>query len=1227
MLQLQRLFHLISQQTALFTQRYFSHNQTIGNQSSKIRKMVILAVVLTLFMPMTVFAAAPVFTANGPFTITENSSTGTFVGQVVATDATTYAITAGNGTGGGAFTIDNSGIINVADGTQLDFEVTPQFSLTVAATNTDGTTSTTVIVNIQNVNDSPQMDQASYEFATDENLPNGSLVGTVSATDSDPGDNIVYMILPGPVTAFAIDSDDGEIRIVDANQIDFESGTTMYTIYVLASDGGLFDMAPVEITINDANDAPVAVDDGTYNATEDTLLNVSITANGVLANDTDQDQNPVDVLTAVLDTQAANGTVNLNADGTFTYMPDSQFDGTDTFTYHANDGSDDSNIATVTISVSGTNDDPTANDDTYATDEDTVYTVSLPADGLLDNDTDPENDSLSVTASDATSSMGAAVSVNSDGTFSYDPTGSATIQALDAGDNTADTFDYTISDGDTGTDTGTVTINLTGVNDAPVSTNDGAYNATEDVQLNVNRAAGVLVNDTDVDADDIGNLTAVVNTTTSNGTLTLNADGSFTYMPNTNYNGSDSFTYFANDGTVNSGSATVTINIASQNDDPNAIDDGYTVDENSSNNTLTVLSNDTNPDDGETLTITAVGATSNGGTAVNNSPTITYTPAPGYVGQETFTYTISDGNGRTDTATVTITVNDVNEAPIITEGTSTSVIMDEDASPTAFSLTLNATDGDGDTITWSIQSQGTIGTASASGTGASKAIGYTPNANMNGSDSFVVRVSDGRGGMDDITVNVTINEQNDDPDAVDDSPSVNEQSSDNSLYPLVNDSIYPDTGETLTITAVGPTDNGGTVVNNGTSLTYTPDVAFIGTETFTYTIGDGRGGTDTATISVNVDDVNFSPVITEGTTISVTMDEDGSPTPFNLTLNATDPDADTITWSIQSGASNGTASVSGTGTSKTVNYTPTTNYNGSDSFMVRITDGQGGVDAITVNVTIDPINDDPTAVDDTQATPPDTAVTINVLDNDTDPEDDGLTITAVTQGSKGSVSHNGSTVTYTPNPGEIGTDTFTYTISDGTTGNDTGTVTVQLGLYKVFMPAIVNNFVSAPDLVVTNINASSDLIEVTIENQGTQATSSGFWVDFYIAPDPMPTQANEQWSDVAAEGIVWGVDVAIPAGGSLTLSYSTAPGALNLYYSEADSSYSGNLPDGTSVYAQVDSAHLGTTYGGVLETHEILGEIYNNVSAEFIVGTALPPTGDDEAAAQFIGQPLALPLR
>jgi hypothetical protein len=229
------------------------------------------------------------------------------------------------------------------------------------------------------------------------------------------------------------------------------------------------------------------------------------------------------------------------------------------------------------------------------------------------------------------------------------------------------------------------------------------------------------------------------------------------------------------------------------------------------------------------------------------------------------------GNGRlvatNDVVTFTVKVAAAgNSPPVITEGATVAVAMSENGMPTPFNLTLHATDANGDTLTWSVITPATNGTATASGTGTSKVIGYTPVTNYVGSDSFVVQVSDGNGGTDTITVNVTIN-------------------------------------------ATG---------------------------------------------------VNNAPVITEGATVAVTMSKNGTPTPFSLALNATDTDGDTLTWSVSTPATNGTATASGTGTSKVIGYTPVTNYVGVDSFVVQVSDGNGGTDTITVNVTIQSVNIAPT---------------------------------------------------------------------------------------------------------------------------------------------------------------------------------------------------------------------------------------------------------------------------
>jgi VCBS repeat-containing protein len=261
--------------------------------------------------------------------------------------------------------------------------------------------------------------------------------------------------------------------------------------------------------------APVANDDA-YSTDEDTELFVA--APGIFANDTDSDG---DSLTAVLVSGTTNGTLVLNADGSFTYTPDENSTTTDSFTYAAHDGTTTSTPATVTITITAVNDDPAANDDAYDTDEDTELTVAAP--GVLANDTDVDGDGL--TTSVVTTTANGVLVFNPDGSFTYTP---------DTDFFGIDSFTYIVDDGVGGSDMATVTITVNSVNDTPTA-NDDAYTTDEDTELAVG-AQGVLTNDTDVDGD---GLTASVVTTTANGVLVFNSDGSFTYTPDADFAGSD----------------------------------------------------------------------------------------------------------------------------------------------------------------------------------------------------------------------------------------------------------------------------------------------------------------------------------------------------------------------------------------------------------------------------------------------------------------------------------------------------------------------------------------------------------------------------------------------------------------------------------------------------------------------------------------------------------------
>ena len=240
----------------------------------------------------------------------------------------------------------------------------------------------------------------------------------------------------------------------------------------------------------------------------------------MLANDSDPDH---DALAAVLVTSPQHGTLELNALGDFTYTPHANFHGVDAFTYRANDGQVDSNLATVTLVVAPVNDAPVAADDNFVLDEDTP----LVAAGLLANDGDIDGDSLSVVVVDLPTH--GTLAWSGDGSFTYAP---------NANFNGVDSFTYRASDGLLESDLATVTLVVTPVNDAPVAADDN-FALDEDTSL---VAAGLLANDGDVEGDP---LSVVVVDLPTHGTLAWSGDGSFTYTPDANFNGVDSFTYRA----------------------------------------------------------------------------------------------------------------------------------------------------------------------------------------------------------------------------------------------------------------------------------------------------------------------------------------------------------------------------------------------------------------------------------------------------------------------------------------------------------------------------------------------------------------------------------------------------------------------------------------------------------------------------------------------------------
>jgi hypothetical protein len=286
----------------------------------------------------------------------------------------------------------------------------------------------------------------------------------------------------------------------------------------------------------------IASDDDFYVTLENNRL--SVEAPGILTNDTIVGGNS---LSATLVSTTASGALVLHPDGSFSYTPNNHFTGIDNFTYRADNGLVAGNLATVTIAVTPVNDIPLTSNDAYVVMENSVLLVDAP--GILANDNDLNGDSL--TAVLVSTTANGVLQFNSDGSFSYTPNGDFTG---------TDTFTYLASDGVNHSNLAMVILTVSPANDIPVAHND-TYETMAGIALSA-AAPGVLANDTDVDNNP---LMAMLVTEPLFGTVTLNADGSFVYLPLLGFTGTDSFTYKATDGSAHSNLAMVTISVSPAN--------------------------------------------------------------------------------------------------------------------------------------------------------------------------------------------------------------------------------------------------------------------------------------------------------------------------------------------------------------------------------------------------------------------------------------------------------------------------------------------------------------------------------------------------------------------------------------------------------------------------------------------------------------------------------------
>ncbi|EPX6934490.1 tandem-95 repeat protein [Vibrio parahaemolyticus] len=872
----------------------------------------------------------------------------------------------------------------------------------------------------------------------------------VLVNDSDvEGDALSIQSASVPKEQGTVEVVDGKLVFTPAENFNGEA-----TISYIVTDGDLTDEAKVSVTVTPVNDSPVAVDD-TTSIQEDTAVTID-----VLTNDTDVDGDKLSIESASVPKE--QGTVEV-VDGKLVFTPAENFNGDAEITYTVTDGQL-TDEAKVTVTVNPVNDMPTIKVDAVESiTEDAVSTDTVLA-TLTVRDTDTPEDQLTVSLEN--NSNGYFVLVGNEVKLTQAGVDAVNNDELNLKDLT---ISASVSDGvnPTANDSDSLIVNR--VNDAPT-----VENAIADQVLSEDFDAYTIdLNEVFKDTDSSLEFSA-----SGNNSIQISiVNGVATITPTADWNGKEAITFTAKDPSGESVSQTVDFTVAPVAD---IVADKATVVEDTPT-IIKVLSNDTFEGDGKVVSLDANNGPVNGSVSVNPDGSVTYTPNDNYHGIDSFTYIVTSG-GVSESTTVNVDVTPENDAPVVKDDTA---ITDEDT-PVTIDVLPNDTDVDGDKL--SIESasvpkeQGTVEVVNGK-------LVFTPTENFNGDAEIIYTVTDGAL-TDQATVKVTVN-------AVNDTPVVESNIADQALaedftpYTIDLNTAFSDVdnvdGE-LTFSVSGNSNIQVAIVNGIATITPTAD--WNGSETLTFTATDPSGESVSQTVNFTVAPV--ADIVADKATVV-----EDTPTIIKVLGNDTfEGDDQVVSLDTNNGPANGTVSVNPDGS---VTYTPNDNYHGTDSFTYIVTSG-GVSESTTVSVDVTPVNDVPVAKDDIATTQEDTAVTIDVLPNDSDMDGDKLSIqSASVPEAQGKVEIVEGKLVFTPSENFNGDAEITYTITDGQL-TDEAKVTVTVNpvndapIIKVEAVESITEDAVSTDTVVATLTARDtdtpeDQLTVSLENN-----SNGYFV-------------------------------------------------------------------------------------------------------------------------------------
>ncbi|EIZ0311143.1 tandem-95 repeat protein [Vibrio parahaemolyticus] len=927
-------------------------------------------------------------------------------------------------------------------------------SFTYIVTSGGVSESTTVNVDVTPENDAPV---AKDDTAiTDEDTP-VTIDVLPNDTDAD-GDKLSVESASVPKEQGTVEVVNGKLVFTPAENFNGHAEIT-YTV----TDGELTDEAKVSVTVNPVNDAPTIKVDAVESITENAVSTDTVVAT-LTVRDTDT---PEDQLTVSLEN---------NSNGYFVLVGD-EVKLTQAGVNAVNN--DELNLKDLTISASvsdGVN--PTANDSdslivNRVNDAPTVENAI--ANQVLSEDFDTYTIDLNEVFKDTDSSLEFSVSGNNSIQISI-VNGVATISpTADWNGSEALTFTATDPSGESVSQTVNFTV-------APVA-DIVADKATvvEDTPTIIK----VLGNDTFEGDDQVVSLDT--NNGPANGTVSVNPDGSVTYTPNDNYHGTDSFTYIVTSGGV-SESTTVSVDVTPVNDAPVAKDDIATTQEDTAV-TIDALPNYSDVD-GDKLSIESASVPKEQGTVEVVNGKLVFTPAENFNGDAEITYTVTDGQ-LTDEAKVTVTVNPVNDAPTIKVDAVESITEDAVSIDTVVAtLTVRDTDTPEDQLTVSLEnnSNGYFVLVGNEVKLTQAGVDAVNNDELNLKDLTIsASVSDGVNPTASDSDSLIVNRVNDAP-TVENAIADQVLSEDFDVYTIDLNEVFKDSDSSLEFSVSGNNSIQISIVSGVATITPTAD--WNGKETITFTAKDPSGESVSQTV-----DFTVAPVV-DIKADSTNVVED-TPTIINVLGNDTfDGDDKVVSLDANNGPANGTVSVNPDGS---VTYTPNDNYVGKDTFTYVVTSG-GVSESTTVEVNVTPVNDAPVAKDDIATTQEDTAVTIDVLPNDTDADGDKLSIeSASVPKEQGTVEVVNGKLVFTPAENFNGDAEITYTVTDGQLTDEakvTVTVnpvndapTIKVDAVESITEDAVSTDTVAATLTVHDTDTSEDQLTVSLENN-----SNGYFV-------------------------------------------------------------------------------------------------------------------------------------